>query len=149
MERWALLAALTWVPWIELRGSIPLGLAWQLPWPAVVAVAVLANVAIFVPVHAVLRLLYDRWLHRTWLRRPVEVVRRRGAHLVQRHGTWGLALFVAVPLPGTGVYAGTVLAFLMGIPPVRAFVAVAVGTVGAAALVTLASTGVLAGLRLL
>ena len=144
-----LLAGLTWVPWIELRGSIPLGLAWQLPWPAVVAVAVVANILVFVPVYVALRVMYQRWLQHTLVRALVEGVRRRGHHLIERHGHWGLALFVAVPLPGTGVYAGTALAFLMGIPPARAFLAVAAGVVGAATVVTLVSTGVLAGLRLL
>lgn len=149
LSRWATLVGLTLVPWIELRGSIPLGLAWRLPWPAVVSVAALTNALIFVPVYAGLALLYDRWLKGTPVGTLVEGVRRRGRGLVERYGALGLALFVAVPLPGTGAYSGTALAFLMGVPPVRAFLAVGAGVAGAACIVTLVSTGVLAGLRLL
>lgn len=147
--RWLTLAGLTFVPWIELRGSIPLGLAWDLPWTWVFVVATAANVLVFVPTWAVLWLFYERWLRRTFVRDLVEGVRRRGQRLVERYGALGLAVFVAVPLPGTGAYAGTALAFLMGIPPVRAFLSVAVGVLGAGVVVTLVSTGVLSGIRLL
>lgn len=147
--RWLTLVGLTFVPWIELRGSIPLGLAWDLPWTWVFVVATAANVLVFVPTWAVLWLFYERWLRRTFVRGLVEGVRRRGRRLVERYGALGLAVFVAVPLPGTGAYAGTALAFLMGIPPVRAFLSVAVGVLGAGVVVTLVSTGVLSGIRLL
>jgi len=147
VKTWLTLIALTWVPWVELRGSIPLGIAWQLPWAAVLAVTTLANALIFVPVYLVLHLAYRRWLENTVVGAWVRAARRRGEGLVQRYGTWGLAFFVAVPLPGTGAYSGTALAFLMGIPPARAFVAVAAGVAVAGCLVTLASMGVLAGLR--
>lgn len=149
LVQWLTLAALTFVPWIELRGSIPLGLAWGLPWPWVFAVATAANVLVFVPTWAVLWLFYKRWLSRTFVRGPVEGVRRKGQHLIEKYGAVGLALFVAVPLPGTGAYSGTALAFLMGIPPVRAFASVGAGVVAAGVIVTLVSTGVLTGIRLL
>ncbi|BAS28336.1 hypothetical protein LIP_2500 [Limnochorda pilosa] len=147
VSRWAMLVGVTLVPWIELRGSIPLGLAWNLPWYGVALVAVAANVLVFVPTYAALALLYDRWLSRTFVRALVERARRRGQPLIARHGTWGLALFVAVPLPGTGAYSGTALAFLLGLPANRAFGAVAAGVVLAGMVVTLVSTGVLAGVR--
>lgn len=148
MSRWAVLVGLTLVPWVELRGSIPLGLAWNLPWPAVAAVAIVANSLVFAPVYLALDFAYERWLKGTFVRTLVERARGRGQHLVERYGALGLALFVAVPLPGTGAYSGTALAFLMGLPPGRAFVAVAAGVALAGLVVTALSTGVLAGLRL-
>lgn len=149
LVQWLTLAALTFVPWIELRGSIPLGLAWELPWPWVFAVTTATNVLVFVPTWAVLRLFYERWLSRTFVRGLVEGVRRKGQHLIDKYGAVGLALFVAVPLPGTGAYAGTALAFVMGIQPVRAFASVGAGVVVAGVIVTLVSTGVLTSIRLL
>lgn len=142
------LIAVTLVPWIELRGSIPLGLAWGMPWYLVSGFAVLANVLVFIPVYFLLHLFYERWFSRVALvRRWVERVRVKGREPVEKYGVWGLAVFVAIPLPGTGAYSGTLLAFLMGMPAGRAFLAVGSGVVGAGVLVTLAATGVLAGLR--
>ncbi|MEW6047561.1 MAG: small multi-drug export protein [Bacillota bacterium] len=149
ITRWAALVSLTLIPWIELRGSIPLGLAWNLPWWWVFAVATAANALIFLPTWAILALAYERWLKRTFVRALVEGVRHRGQSLIEKYGTVGLALFVAIPLPGTGAYSGTVLAFLMGIPPGRAFAAVAAGVLAAGVVVTLLSTGVITGIRLL
>lgn len=46
---------------------------------------------------------------------------------VQKYGFWGLLIFVMVPIPGTGVYAGTIAAYLFGIERKRAFLANTVG----------------------
>jgi uncharacterized membrane protein len=46
---------------------------------------------------------------------------------IQRFGFFGLALFVMLPLPGTGVYAGSIAAYLFRIERKKAFMANAVG----------------------
>ncbi|MBI3997447.1 MAG: small multi-drug export protein [Armatimonadetes bacterium] len=139
---------LTALPWIELRGSIPLGLA--LGWHplAAFAVGVAANCLIIVPSYYVLEVCYHRWFSRVaFLRRLVERVRERGAGLVERYELLGLALFVAVPLPGTGAYAGVTLGWLMGLNRWRAWGAVAAGVVVAGIAVTLVASGAVVAFR--
>ncbi|KPM33049.1 Small multi-drug export protein [Croceitalea dokdonensis DOKDO 023] len=46
---------------------------------------------------------------------------------IKRFGFFGLAIFVMIPLPGTGVYAGSIAAYLFGIERKKAFMANAVG----------------------
>ncbi|HET8803692.1 MAG TPA: small multi-drug export protein [Aequorivita sp.] len=46
---------------------------------------------------------------------------------VQKYGFWGLLVFVAVPLPGTGVYAGSIAAYIFGIERKSAFLANSIG----------------------
>ena len=46
---------------------------------------------------------------------------------VEKYGFWGLMIFVLIPLPGTGVYAGTFAAYLFGIDRKRAFLANTIG----------------------
>ena len=53
-------------------------------------------------------------------------------------------MFVAVPLPGTGVWTGVAVALLLGIEFKYTLVAVTLGMVLAGLAVTLASMGVLA-----
>lgn len=142
------LTVLTAIPWIELRGSIPLAIA--LGWHPLAAsgVCVLANCLIIAPSYVFLEVFYRRWLSRYPLfRRMVEAVRDRGAAIVERYQLLGLALFVAIPLPGTGAYSGITLAWLLGLRRWPAMGAVALGVLGAGAVVTLVASGAAAALR--
>ena len=49
---------------------------------------------------------------------------------------WALALFVGVPLPGTGAWSGAVVAFVLGMPLTSGLAANALGVLIAGALVT-------------
>lgn len=147
-EQAAGIVAVTMIPWIELRGSIPLGIA--LGWNPIAAFAlgVTANCLIVLPGFYALDLFYERWFSRAaFIRRAVEHVRRSGGKMVERYELIGLALFVAVPLPGTGAYSGTLLAWLLGLHRARASWAIAVGILSAGAAVTLVASGVLAAVR--
>lgn len=46
---------------------------------------------------------------------------------IQRYGFWGLIFFVMIPLPGTGVYAGSIATYLFKIERKSAFVANCIG----------------------
>jgi uncharacterized membrane protein len=74
------------------------------------------------------------WLEKTPLRKVahlylyyVERVRRKAHPYVERWGFWGLLIFVAVPLPGTGVWTGALAAYLLGIEKGRAIPALILG----------------------
>ena len=61
----------------------------------------------------------------------------------ERLGELALLVFVAIPFPITGVWTGSVAAFLFGIPKRRALVLISGGALVAGLIVTLASLGVL------
>ena len=46
---------------------------------------------------------------------------------VKKYGFWGLMIFVMIPLPGTGVYAGTIAGYLFGMERKQAFLANTIG----------------------
>ena len=66
---------------------------------------------------------------------------RRKGKWIQRLGSIGLVLLVAIPLPGTGAWTGAVASRLLGIPNKKALVWIAVGVVVAGILVLFASLG--------
>lgn len=134
-------------PVIELRGAIPLAVARGVPPLSAACVAVLGNL---LPVPFIL-LFIRRTLD--WLNARSARCRKLAAFIerhadkrapaVQRGAFWGLALFVAVPLPGTGAWSGALIAALLDMPLRRALPAIALGVLLAGTIMTLASTGVL------
>ncbi|MDR5708712.1 MAG: small multi-drug export protein [Armatimonadota bacterium] len=147
MELWWI-AALSLVPWVELRGAIPVALAQGHPPLRTFLLCTLTNLLIIAPGWTVLDLCYHRFLSRFgWIKRQVDRIRRQGTPYVHRYELLGLALFVAMPLPGTGAYAGTLLAWLLGLPRGKAWAAIAVGVAIAGLVVTAVSIGAVEGLR--
>lgn len=67
----------------------------------------------------------------------------------ERLGSFALVVFVAIPLPITGVWTGSVAAFLFGVPKKRAIGLVALGSFIAGVIVTLIYLGVLSFFKFL
>ncbi len=150
-ELYVFLAAMA--PVVELRGAVPLGVALGLPvWEALLW-AVLGNLLVVPALLFLLPELVARLERYPFFRRFWEAlearVRLKGEEKVQRYGALGLFLFVALPLPGTGAWTGSVLAVVLGVKKRYALPAIAAGVVTAGVLVALASAGVLQGLRFL
>ncbi len=139
------------LPVVELRGAIPLGIGLGLSPPAA-ALAALAGNLLIVPLllwlvpAAVAWLERYPWFARAW-RRLEARLRLKGEDAVQRYGALGLLLFVAVPLPGSGAWTGSLIAVVLGLKKRYAWPAISLGVVIAGVLVTLASAGVLKGLE--
>jgi uncharacterized membrane protein len=134
---WVLLVTVS--PISELRGGIPLGiLGFGLDPLLIFCITVIANVLIFFPVFFALRLLYEKVLFRIPLfDRYLDNLRKRGKPKVDKYGFWGLFLFVAVPLPLTGAYTGTILAWLLGMNWKKALPGVILGVLTAGIVVLL------------
>ncbi len=146
LPAWVHVLAVAAIPVVELRGAIPLGVHLGLPPLEAMVLAVLGNMApIPVLYYALLPLV--RYLKRTRLFRRVVsgyVARsEREAEKVKRYGVWGLALFVAIPLPMTGAWTGCFIALLLGYSLRVTLLALTLGTLGAGVVVT--GLSVLAG----
>ncbi len=137
-------------PFSELRGGIPVGLSLGLEPAFVILLSVIINSLVFFPVYFGLKLFYDRLFCR-WriVKYLVERTRRKGEPYIKKYGLLGLAIFVAIPLPMTGAWTGSALAWLLGMGWKKSFFAVGVGVIVAGTIVSLISLGVLAGLGFL
>jgi len=139
---WTLL--ITVLPISELRGGIPLGISLGLDPLFTFFIAIIANALIFFPIFFALRLFYNKILSRIPLfDKYLDRVRKIGKPKVEKYGFWGLTLFVAIPLPITGVYTGTVLAWLLDMDWKKAFPAVGLGVIVAGVVVLLITLGVI------
>jgi len=146
LPEWLKYIVVTWLPWIELRGAIPL--AFQQGERLYLPLILLANLAIFWPGYYFLEFMYERFPEGGWVHRKLESIRVKAHPLVEKYGFLGLAVFVAIPLPGTGAYSGTAAAWLLDMDKKKGFLAVSLGVVGAFLLVWGAAELVAAGVSL-
>jgi len=128
------------LPVAELRVALPVAInLFHLPWYYALLLAVAGSL---LPVPLLL-LFFDslsRLLGRVrvmerglnWL---FERIRKRGT-IIERYERIGLVLFVAIPLPVTGVWTGSIAAVLLGLRFRYAFIAISIGAFIAGAIVT-------------
>ena len=132
--------AISALPVLELRGALPVAInLFHFPWYYALLLAVIGNLLpvpfILLFLNAFSRLLskigfFDRILH--WL---FEHTRRRGK-IINRYERIGLTLFVAIPLPITGAWTGSLAAVLFGLKFKHAFLSIFAGVLIAGAIVT-------------
>ncbi|MBU0625790.1 small multi-drug export protein [Patescibacteria group bacterium] len=143
-------------PIVELRGSIPLAVGvfnMTICWAAILSV-----IGNLIPAFLIYWLgqLWIDWneRHQGVLHRLTQGVIRRSRKVFndgkyEKYGLLALSLFVAIPLPMTGVWTGTVAAFLFGVSLKRALPFIALGAIIAAVIVSLVTTGALSFLDFL
>ncbi|MBD5133241.1 MAG: small multi-drug export protein [Clostridiales bacterium] len=146
MGEFTLTILVSMIPVVELRGGIPFGVAAGLPvWAAFLA-AVIGNLipAPFIIVY-IRRIL--QWM-RERIPRLNSLVDRleRKAHLkgqkVNRYKYLGLMLFVAIPLPGTGAWTGSLAAAFLDMPLRKAIPSVIAGVLIAGMAISILSYGI-------
>lgn len=136
--------ALSLLPVSELRGAIPYGILFSgLPVYAVFLIAVAANMLVVPVFYFFLDYVHHHLesisLYHALFSRYVERTKRKAHRHVSKYGYFGLALFVAVPLPVTGAYTGTLAAWLLGIEKKKAILAITIGVLVAGIIVTIMS----------
>ena len=141
------------IPLIELRGSIIFGAAMGIPWQHAFLLSFLGNI-LPVPFLILLARPIFAWLKTTRLlagfTQKVEdrLMKKADKVTVQKYSAVGLFLFVAIPLPGTGAWSGSLIAALLDVKMRYALPAVIAGVFAAGVIMTVASYGLLGAIQL-
>jgi uncharacterized membrane protein len=127
------IATLLWSfsPFGEAKFGIPYGILHDLNPVLVLVVAILGNIAVY-PAMLFFLAYVNKWLAQWhWYRSSAIWVARRAKKgsktKLEKYGYIGLALFVMVPTPGSGVYIGSIITFLLRLDYRKAFIANAIG----------------------
>ena len=140
------------IPIIELRGAIPMGAAFNatlggMPWYLTYILSVLGNM---VPVPFILLLIKKviEWMYKSrvkffnkvanFLLRRVEKRREK----IEKYSFWGVCLFVAIPLPVTGAWTGSLVAAMIDMKPWKAFLSCLLGVMISGTIMTIISYGI-------
>lgn len=137
---------LAMLPLVEIKGAIPFGILLKM---GVLETTLIAFLGSMMPVYPVLRL--TPWIFSKLLRVPLTeklIVRlhtraMQKSDKIQKFGYWGLFLFVAIPIPGTGVWMGALIASILELYRTRAFFVILIGNGISAFIIYLLSTGIL------
>lgn len=134
------------LPIIELRGAIPVAFALGLPLVPSFLVSVIGNL---LPIPFILWLItpFCNWLKKTrlfkWFPEFLEKKVNKNKDKVTKYAKWGLLLFVAIPLPGTGAWTGALIASFLDFKFKDALLAIIGGVLVAGVIMSLVSYGVL------
>ena len=134
------------LPIIELRGAIPVAFALGLPMMPSFWVSVIGNL---LPVPFILLLITPlcRILKKTrlfsWLPRFLERKVEKNREKITKYAIFGLFLFVAVPLPGTGAWTGALVASFLDFKFRDALISIACGVLVAGIIMSAFSYGLL------
>ncbi len=136
------------IPIIELRGAIPMGFALGMPWWQSYILSVIGNMLpvpfILLFIKVVLRWMTNskvKFFHKIagWLNRKVEKNRDK----IAKYSFWGVCFFVAVPLPVTGAWTGSLVAAMIDMKFWKALLSCLFGVMIAGVIMTVFSYGLL------
>ena len=136
-----MVAVLTLLPFLELRASIPYGIIAGYPRWMVFVICVVFNI-ILAPVAYIF---WKKIIHfLRWIKfvdviyqKTIERVQRKSKKIIDKYGELGLAIFIGIPLPGSGVWSGSLAANIFDLKFRKFIIASIIGVVVAGIIVTL------------
>jgi len=140
MNQLLILILLTLTPALELRASIPYGIMTGMNWVPVFVIAVIVNIILGIILYSVfdfgVKLFTKIKLVDKFYKKYVEHVQKKIHKAVEKYGEWAVAIFIGIPLPGSGVYTGALAAYLIGMSKKKFAVACIAGVLIAGIIVT-------------
>ncbi|MBR2543130.1 small multi-drug export protein [Candidatus Saccharibacteria bacterium] len=148
-----LVFVISMVPLIELRGAIPVAVGMNLGLPEwlVLIIAIIGNVVPVPIIYFFARKFLEWGAKRKW--KPLKQFcnfclkkgTKAGDKLLKKAGDYGtyfaLFLFVAIPLPGTGAWTGTLAASILNLNFKKTVIAITAGVLVAGLIMLLVSLG--------
>ena len=135
------------VPIIELRGALPIGVSMGLPPLTALGVSIVGNMVPVPFIIIFIRRILD-WMHKfekfDRIATRVEAKAAKGGEKLVKYEMFGLFLLVAVPLPGTGAWTGSLVAALFDLRLKNAIPIIFAGVLTAGVIVFLITYGVVA-----
>lgn len=133
------------IPIIELRGAIPLGAAFGMSPLQTYLLSIAGNMIpvpfILLFIKAIIRLMQKTKAFAglaNWLLAKAE----KNKDKISKYGFWGVAVFIMIPLPGTGAWTGSLVAAVLDMPFWKAMLSALLGVMAAGVIMSLISYGI-------
>lgn len=130
------LVALSVTPFVELRGAIPIALFLGVEPVYAFFICTIANILVVPVLFSTLDHSYPHLSRFSLVKKALLRIERGSERPIKRYGAFGLALFIAIPFPGSVAYVGTLVAYLLKIDRGKAFTAIGIGVTVAGVITT-------------
>ena len=137
------------LPILELRGGLIAASLLKLPFVSSFIICFIGNI---LPIPLILLFLdkvFGMLKRNDTIKKWIDKLEKRSldkSEQIKKYQYLGLFLFVAIPLPGTGAWTGSMIASLMGMERKKTFVAIALGILGAGIIMSIFSYGILSNI---
>ena len=142
----AVVFIISMIPILELRGGLLVAAMLKVPMLQAIPLCIIGNI---IPIPFILLFIKQifKWMKNFKVFRGlVEKLEKRAmskSNSIKRFEFWGLALFVGIPLPGTGAWTGSLIAALLEIDLKKAVLSILIGVAMATIIMSFVSYGVL------
>ena len=133
------------IPILELRGSLIAAGFLKMQFLGTYIIAVIGNM---LPIPFIF-IFIDKifvWLKKTKLKKLVDKLEKSAmdkSDIIKKYGKFGLFLFVAIPLPGTGAWTGSLAAVLLRMKLRDSILPIFAGVLAAGLIMSLLSFGII------
>ena len=150
IAKYAITFIVSMLPVIELRGAIPVGVGMGLSYFESFIISFIGNI---IPVYFIVKYIrplfefFSRW---KFFKKIIDWATEKATRKIeeseklQNFVSLGLFLFVAIPVPGTGAWIGSLIANFLDLPPKKAIPPIIAGVL-TAGIIVLAITAIAAG----
>ena len=150
-----ILILVTFIPFLELRASIPLGIlnskvnlpfglilqGFGLNWILVSFICVATNIVL----GPIVYLFLDNFVHyflkfkifANYYHKKVEKTQEKIKFYIDKYGLLGISLFIGIPIPGTGTYSAALGSYFLGLSYKKFVLANILGTIIAGIITTI------------
>ena len=133
------------LPLVELRGGILAASLLHIDWRLALPICIVGNL---VPIPFILFFIKKifEWLKNTRMVKLINKIEAKAeakSEKVLRYKRFGLFVFVAIPLPGTGAWMGALIAALFNMKVWESFMYIALGVISAGIIMSIISYGIL------
>ncbi len=146
MSKQAIVFLISLMPILELRGGLIASSILSIPYIESLIICVIAN---FIPIPFILIFLHHilNFLERNRYTKKISLYLKNKANkhknVLDKYGYLGLLLFVAIPLPGTGAWTGSLVASVLRFDFKKSIIAIFAGILIASIIMSIFSYGIL------
>lgn len=146
MKKYLVAVLVSMIPIVELRGAVPIAMAWGIDWYLAIIVCALGNMLPVPFIYFFARKILNWGANKRFIGRLCRFIIRKGEKASVKLGAkkgsrWGffigLVLFVGVPIPGTGAWNGALAASLLNAGFKDTVISVSLGVLMAAIIIAI------------